>query len=83
MNSKVAQIKVISNKSFNDYLLVFEVLEGKGDLVLSLLVEDDVEATGVIVDLENSAHRFFLLADDAANNDNLEQSRERVSFCIK
>ena len=44
MNSKVAQIKVISNKSFNDYLLVFEVLEGKGDLVLSLLVEDDVEA---------------------------------------
>jgi len=62
-----------------DYLLVLEVLESKGDLVLSLLVEDDIEASRVVVDLEHCAHRLLFLSNDAANDNDLQQWSEKVS----
>ena len=56
----------------SDYLLVVKVLESNGDLIFSLLIEDDLEASGVIVNLKQGAHGLLGLRGHASNDDDLK-----------
>jgi len=55
-------------------LLIVKVLECDGNLVLALLVEDNLERSGVVVDLEAGAHSLFDLVGDTSDNDDIVDS---------
>ena len=56
------------------YLLEHKVFERNWYFVLALLVEDNLESTGVVVYLEQSSHWLLKSCDDSANNNDLHTS---------
>ena len=55
------------------YLLVVEVLESNGYFILSLLVEDDLEGAGVVINLQDGSHGLVLLGSHPTNDDDLDR----------
>ena len=64
-----------------NYLLVVEVLESNGYLILALLVEDDLEGTGVVIDLQDGPHGLVLLGSHSTHNDDLRQVKWSEISC--
>ena len=52
-------------------LLVIEVAQGRGHLILALMVEQDVERTSIVIDLKLGAHWLLNTAQEATNQDNV------------
>ena len=52
-------------------LVVIEILQGGGYLVLPLLIEYHLERLSGIVDFKQGAHRLLLLPDDPAYDNDL------------
>lgn len=55
-------------------LLIVKVLQSDWNLVLTLLVEDDLERSGVVVDLEAGAHSLLNLVGNTSDNDDIINS---------
>jgi hypothetical protein len=50
---------------------MIKVFEGHWHFVFTFLVEDYFESPRVVINLEKSPHRLFLLAYDSSDDDNL------------
>ena len=59
-------------------LLIVKVLQRNWHLILSFLIEDDLEGASVIIDLEAGAHGFIYLVGDTSDNDDLDGEGKRL-----
>ena len=60
-------------------LLVVKVLERDGHLVLAFLIEDYLESSSVVIDLEAGAHGLLNLVGDSPHNYDLTKKSARAT----
>jgi len=64
------------------FVLILEVFQGNWHFVLTLLVKNDLESAGVIVDLEQSPHGLLRPLNNTAYDDDLTEFRSTMVFSL-
>ena len=54
-------------------LFVLKVSKSRGELLLVLLIEYDLNGSGIVIHLEDHSHGLIMLGNNSTTNNNLEE----------